>query len=120
MSWIPYAILAKKSLEAAIRYDEQQSARFRCRICRTKNHTTEEHQNPQLNAKRQSELKECQIALPFLLAVLVGMFCYLLRIGWVQTVVVLLISWPFWVWAIAYRFREEQRKENERMYERQG
>ena len=28
-------------------------------------------------------------------AVLVGMFCYLLRIGWFQTVVVLLISWPF-------------------------
>jgi hypothetical protein len=68
MSWFPFAILAKKVLNAAIRYNEQQSARFRCRICWTNNHTTEEHRHPQLNAGRKSLLLKCQIALPFFLA----------------------------------------------------
>ena len=56
MNWIPVAILAKHAIKAAVRYDEEQSARFRCRICRTNNHTTDEHQHPQLSAKRKAQL----------------------------------------------------------------
>lgn len=72
MYWFPFAILAKKALDAAVRYDEKQSARFRCRICWTNNHTTEEHRHPQLNARRRSILVKCQIALRFFLATWVG------------------------------------------------
>jgi len=67
MYWFPFAILAKKALDAAIRYDEKQSARFRCRICWTNNHTTEEHQHPQLNARSKvgaGKVPDCSSLLP--------------------------------------------------------
>jgi len=118
MNWIPCGILLKYVLKACSEYEEKQSAQFRCRICWTNNHTTEEHQHPQLNAKRKAELKECQRALPFLLAVLIGVLSYLLRVGWFLTVVQWLICWPVWAWAVAHRFQREQRVENERTYER--
>jgi len=120
MNWIPCGVLLKHALRACKEYEEQQSARFRCRICWTNNHTTEEHQHPQLNAKRKVELKKCQRALPFLLAVLIGTLAFLFRLGWSQTVVQWLICWPFCAWALAHRFRREQREENERRYELQG
>jgi hypothetical protein len=119
MSWIPFAILAKKAIDAYIKYEDKQAARFRCRICWTNNHTTEEHQHPRLSAKRKSDLVKCQIALPFLLAALVGIPAYLIRGIWLQTVIEWLILWPIWAWAVAHRIRKEQRKENERAYERQ-
>jgi hypothetical protein len=119
MSWFPIAILAKKALDAAIRYDEEQSAQFRCRICWTNNHTTEEHQHPQLNAKRRSLLVSCQIVLPFFLAAWVGIPAYLTQGNWFQPLVEWLILWPVWAWAVTYRIRKAQRKENERSYERQ-
>jgi hypothetical protein len=87
MNWIPIAILAKHALNAVVRYDKEQSARFRCRICWTDNHTTEEHQHPQLSPERKSELKKCQVALPFILAALVGIPTHLIRGSWIQTVV---------------------------------
>jgi hypothetical protein len=120
MSWIPSAILAKKALDAAIRYNEKQSARFRCRICWTNNHTTEEHLHPQLNARRRSLLVKCRIAIPFFLAAWVGIPAYLIRGSWFQPLVEWLILWPVWAWAMAYRFRKAQRKENERSCERQA
>lgn len=120
MNWIPFAVLAKHALNAAVRYNREQSARFRCQICWTNNHTTEEHLHPELSAQRKSELVKCQIALPFLLAALVGIPAYLIQATWFQTVVEWLICWPVWAWAVAYRFRKEQREENELTYERQG
>jgi hypothetical protein len=120
MNWIPFAILAKHAINAAARYDKEQSARFRCRICWTNYHTTEEHLHPQLSAKKKAELKRCQTALPFLLAALVGILAYFMHTTWFQTVVEWLIVWPVWTWALAYRFRREQREENERMYGLQG
>ena len=120
MNWIPCGILLKYVLKACSEYEEKQSAQFRCRICWTNNHTTEEHQHPQLNAKRKAELKECQRALPFLLAVLLGILSYLLKVSWFLTLVEWLICWPVWAWALAHRFRREQREENERKYELQG
>jgi len=119
MSWIPFAILAKKALDAAIRYDEKRVARFRCRICWTNNHTTEEHQHPKLSAKRKSELVRCQIALPFLLAALVGIPAYRIGGGWLQTFIEWPILWPLWAWVISFRFRREQRNENEKIYKRE-
>jgi hypothetical protein len=116
MNWIPVAILAKHAINAAARYDEEQSARFRCRICWTNNHTTHEHQHPQLSDKRKAQLIKCQLALPFLLAVLIGTLSYLLRIGWFLTIVEWMICWPVWVRALAYRFRKAQIKENEVFY----
>jgi hypothetical protein len=120
MSWIPCGALLKYALRAYSEYEKEQSARFRCRICWKNNHTTEEHQHPQLNAKRKAELKKCQIAVPFLLAALLGIPAYLYQAGWFETMVVWLIGWPFWFWALAHRFRREQREENERMWELQN
>jgi len=120
MSWIAFANLAKKAIDAYIRSEEELAARFRCQICRTNNHTTEEHQHPKLSAKRKSELLRCQIALPFLLAALVGIPAHLIRgIPFPALVVEWLILWPLWAWAISFRFRREQRKENEKIYERE-
>jgi hypothetical protein len=120
MNWIPYGVLLKYALRAYSEYEKEQSARFRCRICWTNNHTTEEHQHPQLNTQRKSELKKCQLAVPFLLAALLGIPAYLYRGGWFETVVFWLIGWPFWAWALAHRFRRQQREENERMWELQN
>jgi len=120
MNWIPYGVLLKYVLKACSEYEEKQSARFRCRICWINNHTTEEHQHPQLSAQRKLELKKCQTALPFLLAALVGILAYFMHATWFQTIVEWLIAWPVWSRALAYRFRREQREENERMYELQG
>lgn len=64
-------------------------------------------------------LVKCQIALPFFLAAWVGISAYLIRGNWFQTVVEWLILWPVWAWAVAYQIRKEQRKENERAYQRQ-
>jgi len=120
MNWMPYGILLKYVFKACSEYEEKQSARFRCRICWTNNHTTEEHQHPELSAQRRGELKKCQIAVPFLLAALLGIPAYLHQGSWFETVVEWLIAWPVWAWAVAYRFRQEQREENERMYTLQG
>lgn len=120
MNWIPFAVLAKHALNAAVRYDREQSARFRCRICWTNNHTIEEHLHPRLNAERKAELKKCQTALPFLLAALVGILAYFMHATRLQTVVEWLVAWPVWSWALAHRFRKEQREENERMYQLQS
>lgn len=118
MSWIPFAILAKKALDAYTSYDERQSARFRCRICWTNSHTTGEHQHPKLSAKRKSELVRCQYVLPFLVAAMVGIPAYFIRgIPLPMVVVEWLILWPVWAWAISFRFRRKQRKENEKIYE---
>jgi hypothetical protein len=120
MNWVPSGILLKYVLKACSEDEEKQSARFRCRICWTNNHTTEEHLHPELSAQRRAELRKCQIAVPFLLAALVGIPAYFLRGGWFETVVFWLVGWPFWSWALAHRFRREQREENERVYELQG
>jgi hypothetical protein len=50
---------------------------------------------------------------------MVGIPAYLVRGIWFQTVVEWLILWPLWAWAISFRFRREQRKENEKIYKRE-
>jgi len=120
MWWIPLVRLAAKGLGALIDWDQKQAAKYRCQICRDNNHSTEEHRHPKLSAARKTELVKCQIALPFLLAALVGIPAYLVRAVWLQTVIEWLILWPIWAWAVAHRIRKEQRKENERAYERQS
>ncbi len=117
MSWIPFAILAKKMIDAHIRSEDERAARFRCQICWTNDHTTEEHRHPQLSPKRKSELVKCQCVLPFLVAAMVGIPAYLIRgIPFPALVVEWLILWPLWAWAISHRFRREQRKENEKAH----
>ena len=65
-------------------------------------------------------LVKCQIAIPFFLAAWVGIPAYLTQGSWFQPLVEWPIAWPVWAWAVAHRFRREQREENERMYTLQG
>jgi hypothetical protein len=55
-----------------------------------------------------------------LLAALVGVPAHLIRgIPSPALAVEWLILWPLWAWAISFRFRRGQRKENEKIYERE-
>jgi hypothetical protein len=119
MSWIPFAIVIKNALNAYREYEHEQSAQFRCRICLTNFHTTDEHRHPPLSQNRQANLVKWQAAMPFLVAMFVGLFGRLVG-GLAIPILIIewLLLWPVWAWAVAYRFRKAQIKENERFYRR--
>ena len=119
MSWILFAVQTKNSVDAYIKYENERSAQFRCWIYWTNNQTGQEHLRPKLTGVRKTGLVKCQIALPFFLAALVGFPAYLVRGSWIQTFIEWLILWPLWAWAISFRFRREQRKANEKIYDRE-
>jgi len=106
MNWIPYGVLLKYALKACSEYEEKQSARFRCRICWTNNHTKEEHEHPPLSQNRQADLAKWQVAVPFLLAAFVGVFGRLGGLSAPILIIEWLFLWPVWAWAVAYRFRK--------------
>ena len=114
MSWIPFAILAKNALQAYVKYEDEQSARYRCQICWNNGHSTEEHQRPNLRATRKAELVKCQIALPFVLAAFVAGILLITHDvdHWVGGAVVGAVGWPLWAAAVLHRFRKDQRREN--------
>jgi len=116
MNWIPYGVLLKYVLKACSEYEKEHSARFRCRICWTNNHTMEEHEHPPLSQKRQADLAKWQATVPFLVAAVVGFFGCLGRLSSPILMIEWLFLWPVCAWVVAYRFHKAQIKENERFY----